>query len=84
MAAPPDLFNLLAASSGIGFPAVRGADNEEAGIGKLRISEMFSSIPEMSRFPRTSVCMLRRPKLRFWPKGGNPFWKLVAAGTVKV
>ena len=38
---PPDLFNLLAASSGIGFPAVRGADNEEAGIGKLRISEML-------------------------------------------
>ena len=35
------MFNLLAASSGIGFAAVRGAGNEEAGIGKLRISEML-------------------------------------------
>ena len=39
------MFNLLAASSGIGSAAVRGAGNEEAGIGKLRISEMLPPSP---------------------------------------
>ena len=40
------MFNLLATSPGsIGFAAVRGAGNEEAGIGKLRISEMLPPSP---------------------------------------
>ena len=39
------MFNLLATSPGsIGFAAVRGAGNEEAGIGKLRISEMLQQL----------------------------------------
>ena len=74
------MFNLLAASSSIGFAAVRGAGNEEARIGKLRISEMFRKCCPLWMV----VPMLKRPKLRFWPKGGKSILELVAAGTVKV
>ena len=77
------MFNLLAASSGIGSAAVRGAGNEEAGIGKLRISEMLPPLlaREMWMFRKSFGPMLKRPKLRFWPKGGKSILETSRRGT---
>ena len=71
------MFNLLAASSSIGFAAVRGAGNEEARIGKLRILEMFPPLDVSEML----VPMLKRPKLRFWPKGGKSILETSRRGT---